>query len=168
MAARTMNKQAMHAQAKQAADKRRKQLQAINQLAGQLFANLPTKQKIRDLLDEGRTSVVIDTCNFPKKENNTFIFPMELTHRFGVPGWYLYQGFPSDDYNGRTQLSPSTLPGGKTVVRLLNEMIARSYGKTDGSPVVKVQQVHNVLEVYLTWTREWAQSVCCTPATATA
>jgi hypothetical protein len=149
-------------QAKQHKSKQTMQATAIKELVEVLFKGLPNKHEIYNLLRDGRTSVVIDTCTFPKKVNGQFIFPKELTHRFGVPAWYLYQGFPSDDYNGRIQLSPSTLPGGQTVVQLLNQRIVSKWGK--GTPVVKVAEFTDDgvrrLQVYLTWTSEWAQRVC--------
>jgi hypothetical protein len=130
----------------------------IDQYCNAIIAQLPSTDKVDELANKGHTSIRVHFCHPPMKIDEVIdgeicavpVYPSELTHFAGfkgtekeaaeptdhsekaVPRVALIQGFRPKDKTGRQMLpDPKTLPGGQTVVDLLNKW---AISQADGKP----------------------------------
>jgi hypothetical protein len=139
-------------------------------------SQIPSDEEITLAAHDG-PSMVVFACHPPSKDKDGHpVYPAAKTHFAGfkdgtladpkvkgVPWVALLQGFPTDQYDGRRRPDPRTLPGGRTVVDLLNAWILKQYSDPDHAPCFRLvfrgmeKQVQvNRLELQMVWdTAAW-------------
>lgn len=165
-------------------DAQRKEAEAKTQsLMGQyirfIISQLPTPEQIDLLAEKGCDSTLVHWAHPPSKVNQTIDgqvervprYPAEETHFAGFKGLDKEQANPTDHYtNGVPRVGliqgfrnpatkkadPKTLPGGKTVVQLLNEWMLAQFDNPKDSMCFRTvwNGKHSRVEIHLVWDEE--------------